>query len=153
MEFKPCTKSFLNSLLLSLLPVTVAGIGTYFMYDSVTWKWLLWVADGFMGLLSLYLLMQSIHVHLQTLYLDDYCIRTSNPLCTIELEWQYIVNALLRERVNAISGTDHLLILQSHNGHMLLFNTSTLNPKDEDIVLQKVREKTNLKAQRDSPSI
>jgi len=69
------------------------------------------------------------------------------------MRWQDIINALLRERVNVISGTDHLLILQSYDGHLLLFNTSTLDPENEEIVLRKVKEKTDLKIKRDSPSI
>jgi len=153
MEFKPHAKSFFSSLVWALSPVITASIVTYFIYDSAAWKWLLWVADGFMALLSLFLLQQNIYVHLQKIYLDDYCIKVSSPLCTTELKWQDIVDALLRERINAMSGTDHLLILRSYGGHMLLFNTSTLDLKDEEIVLKKVREKTDLKVQRDSPSL
>jgi len=153
MKFNPSRKSFLGSLLWALSPVLVASIVTYFMYESITWKWVLWIANGFMVLLSLYLFTQSIFVHLQTLYLDDSCIRTSSLLCTIELKWQDINNALLRERVNTMSRTDHLLMLQSYDGHMLFFNTSTLSPKDEETVLEKVREKTTLPVHRDSPSL
>jgi len=153
MEFRPSKKSFFVSLLWALSPLIVAGIVTYFMYESIAWKWLLWIANGVTVLFSLYLLVQSIYVHLETLYLDNYCIRTSSPLVTIELKWEDIVNALLLERINAISRTDHLLILQSYDDRVLLFNTSTLDPKDEEIVIRKVKEKTNLEIQRDSPSI
>lgn len=153
MEFKPSPRSFFGSLLLDFSPVIVAIIVTYFMYDSVAWKWLLWVADGFMALLSLFFLQQSIYVHLKKIYLDDHCIRTSSPLCVIELNWLNVTSAILRERINAMSRTDRLLMLQSNDGRILIYNTSTLNPEDEEIVLQKVREKTNLIVHRDSPSM
>lgn len=153
MEFRPSLKSFFGSLLWSFSPIIVAGIVTYFMYESVTWKWFLLASGGLMALLSLFLVTQSIYVHLNKIYLDDYCIRTSGPLCTIELRWQSIASASLRERVNAASRTDHLLILQDHNGRILSFNTSTLSPTEEGIVLRRVGEKTNLRVQRDSPSL
>lgn len=153
MEFKPSLKSFLSSLLWDFSPIIVAGMVTYFMYDSVAWKWLLLAADGFMALLSLFLSVQNVYVHLQKIYLDNYYIRTLSPFYTIELRWPDIVSALLRERVNAMSRTDHLLVLQGRNGRMLTFNTSILNPEDEEIVLKKVREKTDLKVQRDGPSL
>ena len=123
------------------------------MYKAITAKWFLFIADSFMVLLSFFLLLQTIFVHLQTLYFDEYCIKTVSPLGIIELKWQDISDALLRERVNAISRTDHLLILKTYDGQMLTFNTSTLSPEDENFVLGKIARMVNLKVHRDAPSI
>lgn len=150
MKFRPTQKSFLASLVWALLPVILASIVTYFMYESA--HWFLWVADGFLALLSFFLLIQSISVHRQAIYLDDYCIRTSSLLSTTEMKWCDIIKKMLRERANAMSRTDRLLILESSND-ILMFNISTLSPEDEEKVLAMVRKKIDLEVHKDSPSI
>lgn len=150
MEYKPSKKSFLGSFLYGLSPMIVAGIVMYFLAESA--HFMMWVLSGVMILFSLYLSLQCIFVHMEKLYLEDDGIRTLGLLAKVAMRWSEIDSAVLRERNNAMSRTDNLLILESRD-QKLIFNTSTLNPEDERQVLAKVREKTKLVIFKDKPSI
>jgi hypothetical protein len=150
-EFNPSKKSFFKSLLLDFSPVITASVVTYCVYESA--HWFLWVLDAGMVLLSLHLTLQTIVVHCKKLYIDEMYIITSSPLAKISFRWSEIAEAVLRERRNVMSRVDHLLMLRSQTGRLLVFNTSTLSPEDEDRALAKVKEKTNLIVYQDKPSI
>lgn len=154
MEYRPMKKSFFSSLFLSLSPIITAGVATYFFprLFSKPIPGLLWVLNAIMVLLSLKLLLNTLFVHKMRLYLDDHCVRSTGLFGTTQINWSEITEALLRERQNSVSRTDHLLILTSSN-HLLSFNTSILAPEDEGEVLNKVREKTNLVIHQDRPTI
>jgi hypothetical protein len=79
-------------------------------------------------------------------------IKVSGPILKVVVLWQDIVSAVLRERENLMSRTDHLLIIKSTN-HMLTFNISTLSKKDESEVLESVKKKTHLVIKKDKPTI
>jgi len=150
MEYRPSLASFAGSVLYGFTPVITAGIVMYFLWDST--RWIVWVASGFMLILSLYLTVQTICVHLQKLYLDDYGIGVSGPTIEVAMRWQDVISAVLRERNNLMSRTDHLLILESVN-QVLSYNTSTLTKKDESEVLELVKKKTHLIIKKDKPTI
>ena len=150
MEYRPTFSSFAGSTLYGLSPAILAAIVIYFWGDSL--RLIMWVLSGFMVLLSLFFFLQSIFVYLQKVYLDDYSISVSGPLMKISIRWEDIVSAVLRERENAMSRTDHLLVLKSA-GNMLTYNTSTLSDEDDRKVLEIVGKKTNLVVQKDKPTI
>jgi predicted Na+-dependent transporter len=150
MEYKPTFTSFMSSLLYDLSPAIIAAIVMYFIADSA--RWIMWVASWIMVAFSLYLLLQTTFVHMRRLYLDEECFRVSSPLSTVEIRWSDVFSAVLRERENVISRTDHFLILQSSR-HVIGFNTSTLSKEDEKTVLEVVSRKTPFVIQMDKPAI
>jgi len=150
MEYKPTFTSFVSSLLYRLSPAIVLGIIMYFTADSA--RLVMWVLSAITGVYCLYLLLQTTFVHLQRLYLDEERIRVSSPLSTIEMKWTDVLSAVLRERENVISRTDHLLIIQSSR-HVIGFNTSSLSKEDEKTVLEMVGRKTPFVIQKDKPTI
>ena len=76
----------------------------------------------------------------------------SGPLIKVSIKWEDIVSAVLRERENAMSRTDHLLVIKSTD-KMLSYNTSTLSDEDDRKVIEIVGKKTNLVVQKDKPTI
>jgi len=68
------------------------------------------------------------------------------------MKWTDVLSAVLRERENVISRTDHLLIIQSSR-HVIGFNTSSLSKEDEKTVLEMVGRKTPFVIQKDKPTI
>jgi hypothetical protein len=150
MEYRPLFASFVASFLYGLSPAILAGIVMYFLAESA--RLIMWIASGIMVILSLFFLIQSIFVHLQKLYLDDYLACMSNPMLRVEIRWQDVISAVLRERENLMSRIDRLLIIKSAN-HVLSFNTSILSKKDEQEVLRIVGYKTHLVILKDKPAI
>ncbi|MBI5222839.1 hypothetical protein HY990_00290 [Candidatus Micrarchaeota archaeon] len=150
MEYRPTFASFIGSSLYGFSPAITVATAMYFLLEPA--RWIMWVASGAMLILSLHLTVQTICVHLQKLYVDDYCIRVSGPMLKAVIQWKDVVSAVLRERENLMSRTDHLLIIKSVN-HMLSYNTSVLSKEDEKEVLEMVTKMTRLVIQRDKPSI
>lgn len=150
MDFKPSFASFIRSVLYSLSPAITAAIMMYFLADSA--RFIVKILSGLMFLFSLYLLIQDFFVHLQRLYLDETRIRSKSLLTSITINWPDVVHAELRERENAISGTDHLLIIKS-GYHQLVFNTSTLSKEHEKKVIEIVKQKCSLVIINDKPAI
>lgn len=151
MFYKSSFKSVVASALFALWPVGTAALVTFFLWNPDR-KVLLFAIGGLQVLLSCFLLLQAVLVHCNKLWLDERVIRVTGPLTATQMGWAEIVSALLRERVNAISRTDRMLVLRSRNDQ-LIFNTSVLSPEDEEAVLQIIRARTQLVVQRDKPSI
>ena len=150
MVYRPSLKSLLASLLLALWPLASAATLIYFLGDGKSR--VLWVGGGVMALFSLVLLVQAVFVHCQKIWIDERAIRVTGPRVDTRIAWSEIVNATIRERVNAISRTDRLLTIHSQN-RKLVFNTSTLSSPDEEEVLGQIRSRTRLFVQRDKPTI
>lgn len=135
MEYKPTFASFVGSSLYGFSPAILAVIVVYFWGDSL--RLIIWILSGFMILLSLFFFLQSIFVYLQKVDLDDYSITVSGPLLNVSIQWEDIVSAVLRERENAMSRTDHLLVIKSAS-NMISYNISTLSEEDDRKVLGSV---------------
>lgn len=151
MLYKPSFKSLAASVLFALWPVGTAALITYFFWNPNR-KVLLFALGGFQVLLSGFLLLQAVLVHCNKLWLDDGGVRVAGPLAATQMAWTEIASAILRERANAVSRTDRMLVLRSRRDQ-LIFNTSTLSPEDEEAALQIIRARTILVVQRDKPSI
>lgn len=151
MLYKPSFESIVRSTMFALWPVGTAALVTYFFWNPDR-KVLLLTLAGLQVLLSGFLLLQAVLVHCNKLWLDERGIRVAGPIIATQMAWAEIASALLRERVNAVSRTDRMLVLRSKS-NQLIFNTSVLNPRDEEAVLQAIRARTNLVVQRDRPSI
>lgn len=137
--FKPTLRSFIRSLIWDISPAVTALVVTYFTYEKA--GLIIIILGVLMGLFSLYLILQTIIVHLQKITLLDEGIFISGLGRPFGLRWSDIEKGTIRERHNIISGTDRLLILYSKNGHILSYNTSTLSKHDENIVLSEVRKR------------
>ena len=150
MIYKPSFASFLVSSLYGFTPAILAGVCTYFLADST--RLIMWIASGFMYVLSLFLFLQTVFVHLKKLYLDDNAIGVYGPFLRIAVRWQDVVSAVLRERENLMSRTDRLLVIKSGN-HTVSYNFSTLSRKDENEVLELVKTKTHLVVKKNKSTI
>jgi hypothetical protein len=150
MVYEPSLKSLLASLLLALWPLASAVTLIYFFGDSKSP--MLWICGCISVLFSLVLLVQAVFVHRQKIWIDERAIRVKGLLADTRIAWSEIVNATIRERVNAISRTDRLLMIHSQD-RQLSFSTSTLSPPDEEELLSQIRSRTRLFVQRDKPTI
>jgi hypothetical protein len=110
------------------------------------------VAGGLMAALSLFLLLQDALVHLIWVEVDEAAISLKGPFGNSRLLWSEVAGAVLKERENAITRTDRLLILRSET-ERIAFNASTLSQVDEARLLDFVRQRINLVVERSKPSI
>lgn len=150
MVYKPSLKSLFASLLLAFSPLASAATLNYFFAGAKTL--VLLIGGGVMAVFSLVLLLQAVFVHRQKIWIDESAIRVTGPFFNTRIAWPEIVNATIRERVNAISRTDRLLTIHSRD-EQLVFNTSTLSAPDEEELLATIRSRTRLFVQRDKPTI
>lgn len=140
--YKPTLRSFVSSLVWDFSLVAVATVATYFQHDRL--GILIWIADGIVGLLFLFMLVSTLNVHLQSITVDERGLRRQGPIAETSIEWRSVVSARMLERRNFISGADRLLIVQSAHGDILTFNTSTLSTADEAQLLSEVRRRVPL---------
>ena len=150
MRYKPTWSSFLGSAVFALSPAIVASVMTFFLWENV--GVLMLIGDSVMAILSLFMLIQATFVHLQRVYVDEEMISVVSPLLRIQIEWSEVIAAILRERENVMTRTDHLLILRTRV-RQILFNTSTLSNRDEEHLLDFVRRKVTLVVKKDKPSV
>jgi len=152
--YKPKNSSLLTSFVWDIFPVLIALIGCHFMHEGASsngLEWLLLVVTIAMCLLSVFLLIQTIAAHSQSVTLEEDRISITGFLGATAISFNSIDKAVLRERVNPVSRTDHLLIIQSRNGQFLTFNSSTLSPEDEEDFLTELRKHVDLEVVRDKP--
>ncbi len=153
--YKPKTSSLLASFVYDLSPAIIALIGYRFAHTGASARglgWLLVVATVGMCLLSFYLFIQTIAVHLRRVTIDEESISVTGLLGTTTVGFSSTVKAVLRERVNPVSRTDHLILIQSRTGELLTFNSSTLSRDDEDDFLNELRKCVHLEVVRDRPA-
>jgi hypothetical protein len=150
MEFRASFISFMRSAFYSLLPTITSGTLIFFLPHPI--PLLAKIAFIISLIISVFLFPQSIFVHLQKLYLDEENICVSNIFRATNIRWVNVYSAVLRERENVISRTDRLLILNSPRRN-ILFQTSILSTKDEELVLEMVRKKTKLVIKKDKKMI
>jgi hypothetical protein len=152
MHYKPTLSSFLASLAYDLSPVILAGVVSFFMWENINIFML--TASILMGILSLYCLLQTIIAHRQMIYVDEQMIAISGYFgLNRYIHWSQVRGAVLKERENLMSRTDHLLVLHGSNSQVLYLNTSTLSEKDEEELLAFVRRKITLIVERSKPTI
>ena len=150
MLYKPTMSSFLGSAAFSLIPAATAGTVTFFMWEKASA--LLLAAGVLMGILSLILLLQDVMVHLRRLHVDELSVSVVGPLLRERIKWTEVAGAVLKERKNAMTRTDHLLIIRSAP-KLLSFNTSTLSQNDEENLLAFVRSKVPVVVEGDKPAL
>ncbi len=148
----PTKAKLLSSLALACLPS-----GTVLLVLWLTkWHvhWLLWMANAIILVLAMGMLLTTLVVFRIYLYIDEDKAAYFSPIAkdSVWLSWEQVREAVLRERKNFISGTDHLLLLYGP-GDLVMYNTSNLSPKDEKYALDLVRSKVDLRIQTYSPSI
>jgi len=154
--YKPNTSSLFGSFLWDFSPAIIAIIGYRFAHAGATAKglgWLLVVGTVAMCLFSFFLLMQTIAVHLKRVTIDEGSISVTGPLGTTTVSFSSIVKAVLRERVNPVSRTDHLILIQGRSGELLTFNSSTLSRPEEEDFLNEVRRHVDLEVVSDRPAL
>ena len=115
--FKPSGKSLLGAFLWALSPAVIGISLAYFGYQRAGWFVLL--VAGLACLLSLFLIMASLHVHTKSISLDERTISTSFPGGGTRMLWSSIVSATLRERRSAAFRTERFLTLESSDGRII----------------------------------
>lgn len=151
MEYRPSAASFLGCLVYSLSPAGTAAAVLYFTGPNAG-RWI-WIPSALMGVFSALLVLQDIVVHLSRLHLDHVGIAVRGPLHAGSLAWSDVRQATLRERVNSVSRTDRLLVLEGSNGRMVNYPISVLSRPSEQKVLEALRSRTVLLTKQDQPSI
>lgn len=149
-RFRPSLASFLGAAAYSLIPAATAGLGTYLLWEKRSTGLL--VAGGLMAALSLFLLLQDVVVHLIQVEVDEGAISLIGPFGRSRMRWSEVEGAVLKERENAITRTDHLLILRSRTAR-IAFNASTLSEANEARFFDFMRQRINLVVERSKPSI
>ena len=149
--FKPTCISFILSSLYGITPAISAAVVTYFFYEKG--GVLLIILDVLTGLFCLYLLLQTIIVHLQSISVLNEGIMISGMGRPYGLHWSDIDKATLRERHNILSGTDRLLILHSKQGHTIPYPISILQKTHQNLILQEVRRRVPTSEIFDKPTI
>jgi hypothetical protein len=136
-RYHPTFRSFLSSISVSLSPAASAGFVVYVQWPEVG-RILLFVS-GLMGLFSVSLLLQDILVHLGTICVDDRGISLNGPLyVSPHVPWSNVRQATLRERRNALTRTDHLLIVEAAE-RSIVYPISVLSQSHEAQLLDVVR--------------
>lgn len=154
--YKPNTSSLLASFVWDFSPALIALIGYCFAHEGASARglgWLLLVATVAMCLFSVFLLLQTIAVHLRSVTIWEDRISVTGLLGGTTIPFSSIAKAVLRERVNPVSRTDHLVLIQSRTGQLLTSNSSTLPPDDEDDFLTELRRHVDLQEVRDKPAL
>lgn len=149
-EYKPTLASFVGSSLYSLSPAVAASAAVYFLREN--FGTVMWIATGLMILVSIGMFLSSVFVHLSRIYVDEQIVRVSSPLSTSVMRWSEVASAVLRQRVNAVSRTDQMVMLQSPRAVVIL-QISTLSSADANRVLSIVRRKTRLVEQNDRAAV
>ncbi|UCF67402.1 MAG: hypothetical protein JSV80_16785 [Acidobacteriota bacterium] len=148
--YRPSRSGLFRSVLFSLLPAGVAAVVVWLAGSHMNWMG--WVASGLMGLLTLYLFLQTVFVFATKIACDERGLAVLAPLGAIGILWSDVKRAVLRERVNALSRTDHMLVLTG-SAKEVVCNPSVLAPEDEQRLLDCVRAHVTVIVQRDKPSI
>jgi len=154
--YKPKASSLWASFVWDFSPALIALIGYGFAHGGASAKglgWLVLVATVAMCLFSVFLLLQTIAVHLRSVTMGQDYICVTGLLGATTIPFSSIAKAMLRERVNPVSRTDHLVLIQSRTGQLLTFNSSTLPPDDEDDFLTELRRHVDLEVVRDKPAL
>ena len=121
--FKPRDRSLLGAFLWALFPAVIGISLAYFGYQRAGWFVLL--VAGLACLLSLFVIIASLHVHTKSISLDERTISTSFfPGGGTRMLWSSIVAATLRERRSAAFRTERFLTLESSDGRILIYNPS-----------------------------
>jgi hypothetical protein len=148
--FQPSWSAFLASMLLAFSPTIVAGL--VLVLASSAMSWFGWVASGLMGLSTIYLVLQTLYVFTFRIYVDHRGLIVVGRLGRNGIEWHEVCQAVLRERVNAVSRTDHMLVLTGSDKNVVC-HPSVLSPADEEQLLAFVREHVTVVVQRDRPTV
>jgi hypothetical protein len=150
MVYKPSLKSFATSLVYDISPAGSVALVTYFVGNTAGLVFT--ILSGAMVLFSVVLVLNSVAVHLRKLYVNERGIAVRGMLSETAIPWASINRAVLRERKNAITRTDRLLIIES-SYDLLSYVISTLSPDEEEKVLAVVRGKTQVVVYHDPQAI
>jgi len=148
--FRPSRAAFFRSLLFAGSPAGLATITVLLAGQQMNWFG--WVASGSMGVLTLYLGVQTVFVFSTRIAVDAKGLAILPPFGAIGIPWTHVERAVLRERVNALTSTDRMLVLTGA-GKQVICHPSVLSPDDQERLLTLVRSQVEVIVQRDKPSI
>jgi hypothetical protein len=148
-HYRPTFASFLASLPIALWPAAVAAVVVWLLEPGIVLK----VFSALMVIFALHNVISAVFVHRTSLYVDPHGILMKGSLGGLtSIEWTDVTSAVLRERENPVTRTDHLLIIDSDR-HRLMFNTHILKLADEKELLETVRRHVPLGVHRDTPAV
>lgn len=148
---KPTFRSFILSTLYRLTPAMSAIVISIFLIEKA--KVFVIIADVVTAIFCLYLLISTIFVHLQKIYLLDDGIVIERLQSRYGVRWEQIQKATVRERHNYLSGTDKLLILYGPHRPIIAYPISILSNSDQKKLLREVRRKIPTSTVFDSPTV
>ena len=149
--FRPTLLSFILSLLYGITPAITAAFITYFLYEKS--GIVLIVLDIITGIFCIYLILQTVFVHLQKISLLDDGIVISGLIRPYGLRWSDIDKCLVRERHNFLSGTDKLLVFNPKQNNTMAYPISILSKEDQSVILFEVRRRLPCASVFDNPTI
>lgn len=155
-SYRPSISSLFFSFLWGISPAVVALVGYLIAHEEASDKGLIWflvVVSVAMCFWSVLLIIQTIAVHMRRVTIDEKSITVAGPLGTTTIAFSSVAEAILRERVNPISRTDHLIMIRSHSGGFLVYNPSALSRSDEESFLSLLRRHVDLKVISDKPAL
>lgn len=148
--FQPARSAALRSLVIAVSPALVAAIMVALVGPHM--RLFGWAASVVSAIVTVYLVIQTASVFASRIVVDERGIAMIGPLGRTAIAWAEVGQAVLRERVNALTRTDHMLVLTGGR-NKLICHPSTLSRQDEDRLLTHVRSHVTLIVQRDKPSI
>lgn len=148
--FRPSRTAFFRSLLFACSPAGLATITILLAGQQMNWFG--WIASGFMGLLTLHFVVQTVFVFSTRIALDENGLTVLAPLGAFGIPWTHVEQAVLRERTNALTSTDRMLVLTGA-GEKVICHPSILSPDDQERLLALVRSQVEVIVLRDKPSI
>jgi len=149
--FRPTLWSFVHSSLYRMTPAMTGAAIVYFFYEKN--GAIAVVTAVLSALFCIYLLLQTIVVHTQRIYLLDDAIVISGIGRPYGIPWSEVEKAVVRERHNLLSGTDKLLVIVSRQGAQMAYPVSILSRDAQKHVLREVRRRVPTSSVFDDPTV
>lgn len=146
MEFKSSFKGFIGASLYRISPFISVNVIVYFIQDVPVIMWVVYVITA---LYCLYQFIETVFVYLQRVRINETSIKLLNLVGEIQMRWDDIRYATLRERSHSYSRTSRLLHLVDSGEHAIGYFTSALSEEDESTLLEFIKSKVPLVIQQD----
>lgn len=149
--YKPTPAFLMMQIPFSLSPA-VLGVAIALLLQERT-GWWIWIPGSAGVLLALNSLISDVVVYSSRIILLDEGILTRRLGTTSAIPWPAVMSVALRERKNAVTRTDHLLLFKLTNGGHQSFCASTLPPEEEQDLLARIRERFPVSVFQDKPTL
>jgi len=146
--YRPSFRSLVASLAWAAAPL-LGPIIIWVIFPAFLNNVIAWGLTGLMILYSMFLLIQALVVHCVRLTLNENGLSFGRRT----IQWSDINDAVMKERRNPVSRTDRVIMIRLHDGKVMNYNLSTLDPSDEDDAIRFIRGKIRLPVVQDRPAL